>query len=80
MSVGSRRGGVGSGDKRMRSAGENGASDLDFRKKSERHFRSVCIALLASLASGGLSLLLLQILNVRDMYHLQPMDQFSEMT
>jgi hypothetical protein len=26
---------------RLRSAGGNGASDLDFRKKSERHFRSV---------------------------------------
>jgi hypothetical protein len=33
---------------RRRSAGGNGASDLDFRENSERHFRSV-----ASLGSSG---------------------------
>ena len=32
----------------QRSAGENGPSDLHFKKKSERHFRSV-----ASLGSSG---------------------------
>lgn len=36
----------------MRSAGENGASDLDLREKSERHFRSVCIALLSHVFDG----------------------------
>ena len=33
---------------RQRSAGENGASDLHFKEKSERHFRAV-----ASLGSSG---------------------------
>ena len=37
-------------DERRRSAGENGASDLKVRKKSERHFRSV--ASLGSSLSG----------------------------
>jgi hypothetical protein len=35
-------------DERQRSAGENGASDLHFKEKSERHFRSV-----ASFGSSG---------------------------